>query len=44
MGENEDKDEASPKYKHMEDDEKDDENDMWVSMRMKIRLSLRITT
>ena len=41
MGEEEDKDEAKPEDQHMEDDEKVDEDAIWV--RLRITLSLRIS-
>ena len=33
----------SPRIRHVEDDEKGDEDEMWVTIRMKKRLSLKIS-
>ena len=33
----------SPRIRHVEDDEKGDEDEMWIRIRMKKRLSLKIT-
>ena len=43
MGEDEDKDEVKPEDQHMEHNGKDDEVEMWVRRRIRMRLSLRIS-
>ena len=41
-GRDDDKGDTEPEDQHMEDDEKDNEDEIWVRMRIMMRLSLRI--
>ena len=42
-GRDDNKDDTEPEDLHMEDDEKDNEDEIWVRMRIMMRLSLRIS-